>query len=459
MGEDWKDDMKRLDTNSELEFPLTADDAHTGEPPRRWRPVRAPGRLTVFILGAGLILIGLNLRIGVASVGPLLGNILGDLHLSATTASLLTTIPVFAFGAFAFLTPSLTRRFGMHRVLGAVMIILAAGIALRLHPSLLALFAGTVLVGAAIAVGNVLLPTAIKSDFSHRAGLMMGLYSTALFLGAALASGLTVPMLPLFDGSWRWAMGIWAVPAALAAVLWIPQMTRRGTAARPSGSATGNEAQPPFRAILTDPIAWAVTGFMGLQSMSYYAALTWVPAIFHDSGMPADTAGWMLSFSAFPAILTCLVTPAIAKRLRPRWAPVVFAVVLTGAAFVGLLLAPQAGGYLWMTLLGMGQGAAISLSLSYIVWRSPDTHHTGHVSTMAQGIGYLFAGMGPVGLGWLHASTGSWTAPLIALLVMLVLQLIAGALASRDRYVGSRSPARTVIVPAVPTEDQARQGQ
>lgn len=458
MGEDGKDDMKRLDPNSELEFALTADEADIDEQPRRWEPVRRPGRLSIVILGAGLILIGLNLRIGVASVGPLLGNILGDLHLSATTASLLTTIPVFAFGAFAFLTPSLTRRFGMHRVLGAVMIILAAGIALRLQPSLLALFAGTVLVGAAIAVGNVLLPTAIKSDFSHRAGLMMGLYSTALFLGAALASGLTVPMLPLFDGSWRWAMGIWAVPAVLAAALWIPQMRRRAVVARTTGAASHEETQPPFRAILSDPVAWAVTGFMGLQSMSYYAALTWVPAIFQDSGMPAETAGWMLSFSAFPAILTCLVTPAIAKRLRPRWAPVVFACVLTGAAFAGLLLAPQAGGYLWMTLLGMGQGAAISLSLSYIVWRSPDTHHTGHVSTMAQGIGYLFAGMGPVGMGWLHASTGSWTVPIIALLVMLVFQLVVGALASRDRYVGSRAPARTVVV-AVSSEDHAQHSQ
>ncbi|GAA1945414.1 MFS transporter [Brevibacterium antiquum] len=417
----------------------------------------------MLLLGAGLILIGLNLRIGVASVGPVLGDILDDLQLSATTASLLTTIPVFAFGAFAFLTPGLTRRFGMHRVLGIIMIVLAAGIALRLQPSLVALLGGTILVGAAIAIGNVLLPTAIKSDFSHRAGLMMGLYSTALFLGAALASGLTVPMLPLFDGSWRWAMGIWAVPAVLAAILFLPQMRRargrdgsatsslgRDGSATSSlgrdGSATSASGEPPFRAMLRDPIAWSVTGFMGLQSLSYYAALTWVPAIFQDAGMPADRAGWMLSFSAFPAIITCLVTPTIAKRLKPRWLPVFAAAVLIGAAFLGLLLAPQAGAYAWMTLLGLGQGAAISLSLSYIVWRSPDAHHTGHVSTMAQGFGYLVAGLGPLGLGWLHTVTGSWAAPLIVLIVLLLLQTVIGGLASRDRHVGGRYQGRTVIV-------------
>ncbi|SMX90728.1 MFS transporter, CP family, cyanate transporter [Brevibacterium sp. 239c] len=445
--------MKRRDPNFTVELTLETDGSATVDPPRRERAADGHRRRSLLLLGAGLILIGLNLRIGVASVGPVLGDILDDLQLSATTASLLTTIPVFAFGAFAFLTPGLTRRFGMHRALGIIMIVLAAGIALRLQPSLVALLGGTILVGAAIAIGNVLLPTAIKSDFSHRAGLMMGLYSTALFLGAALASGLTVPMLPLFDGSWRWAMGIWAVPAVLAAILFLPQMRRARDSAGPEatdsgrdGSATSASGEPPFRAMLRDPIAWSVTGFMGLQSLSYYAALTWVPAIFQEAGMPADRAGWMLSFSAFPAIITCLVTPTIAKRLKPRWVPVFAAAVLIGAAFLGLLLAPQAGAYAWMTLLGLGQGAAISLSLSYIVWRSPDAHHTGHVSTMAQGFGYLVAGLGPLGLGWLHTVTGSWTVPLIVLIVLLLLQTIIGGLASRDRHVGGRYQGRTVIV-------------
>ena len=453
--------MKRRDPNFDVELTLEADDSAIVEPPRRGWVTDGHSRRSLLLLGAGLILIGLNLRIGVASVGPVLGDILDDLQLSATTASLLTTIPVFAFGAFAFLTPGLTRRFGMHRVLGIIMIILAAGIALRLQPSLAALLGGTILVGAAIAIGNVLLPTAIKSDFSHRAGLMMGLYSTALFLGAALASGLTVPMLPLFDGSWRWAMGIWAVPAVLAAILFVPQMRRARTSA-PVGSTTSSSGrggstpsasgEPPFRAMLRDPIAWSVTGFMGLQSLSYYAALTWVPAIFQDAGMPADQAGWMLSFSAFPAIITCLITPTFAKRLKPRWLPVFAAAVLIGSAFLGMLLAPQAGAYAWMTLLGLGQGAAISLSLSYIVWRSPDAHHTGHVSTMAQGFGYLFAGLGPLGLGWLHTVTGSWTVPLIVLIVLLVFQTVIGGLASRDRHVGGRYQGRTVIVIQEPAD-------
>src|SRR5699024_8121953 len=210
-------------------------------------------------------------------------------------------------------------------------------------------------------------------------------------------------------------------------------------------------------------------------------------------------------FSAFPAILTCLITPSIAGRLRPRWigvaaasvligagfagllvvpvtgayawmtllgmgqgaaislslscmvwrargAPpprrpgVAAASVLIGAGFAGLLVVPVPGAYAWMTLLGMGQGAAISLSLSFIVWRSPDAHHTGHVSTMAQGFGYLFAGLGPFGLGWLHTATGSWTAPLLALIILLVFQLVIGAFASQDRHVRARSTHTREVV-------------
>lgn len=418
--------------------------------PRAQQPIRSParplrGRAGLLLLAVGLLLIGLNLRIGVASVGPVLTEIRNDLGLSAATASLLTTIPVAAFGAFAFLTPGLTRRIGMHRLLGATMIALAAGIALRLHPSLPALFAGTIIVGAAIAIANVVMPAAIKQDFSHRAGLMMGLYSTTLFVGAALASGLTVPLLPIAGGGWRPALGLWMVPAVIAALVWIPQVRRspgKMTGTHAVSDAPSETGEPPFRAILADPIALAVTGLMSIQSMSYYAVLTWIPTLLQDDGMDAHTAGWMLSYSAFPAAASCLATPALAKRIRPSWVPVAVSVLLTGAAYVGLAVAAVPASYAWMTFLGLGQGASLSLSLSYIVWRSPDTHHTGHVSTMAQGFGYLLAGLGPIGIGALHSSTQGWSVPLAALGALLVAQLAVGAVASRNRHVRSRRGTR-----------------
>ena len=174
---------------------------------------------------------------------------------------------------------------------------------------------------------------------------------------------------------------------------------------------------------------------MGLQCTGYYVTLTWLPTLLQDHGMNPHSAGWMLSYSAFPGIAAALVSPAIARRIRPTWVPIVVSVLCYGVAYAGLAVAPVHAAYLWMTLLGLGQGASISLSLSYIAWRSPDAGHTAQVSTMAQGFGYLMASLGPIAIGAIHAASGSWTVPIIVLAALLVPQLIAGVLASRERQV------------------------
>jgi MFS transporter, CP family, cyanate transporter len=434
--------------------------------PRRARAAAHRGQ-SATLLGIGLVLIALNLRIGVASVGPVLTTIRDDLGLSAPAASLLTTIPVVAFGAFAFLAPAATRRLGLYRLLGLAMAALAAGIVLRLQPSMVSLFAGTVVVGAAIAIANVVMPAVIKRDFPHRIGPWMGLYSTMLFLSAAIADGLTVPLLPVVGGHWRRALALWAIPAVVAFLVWIPQLFRtpdpagRVPAAGGRTAAAGGTAEagePSFRALLTDPVALALTGYMAVQCTGYYVTLTWLPTLLQDDGMTPHSAGWMLSYSAFPGIAAALASPVLARRIRPTWVPIAVSVLLYGAAYAGLAVAPLGATYLWMTLLGLGQGASISLALSYIAWRSPDAGHTAHVSTMAQGFGYLLASLGPIGIGAIHAASGSWTVPLIVLSALLVLQLIAGALASRERQVlASRVVAPPEHAGSQPTEsDQPR---
>ena len=418
----------------------------------------ARGRLAAAVLPAGLLVVALNLRIGVASVGPVLTSIRADLGLSATAASLLTTIPVVAFGAFAFLAPWLTRRLGMHQLLGLAMAALALGIGLRRQPSLASLFAGTIVIGAAIAIANVVMPAVIKHDFPRRVAPWMGVYSTALFLSAAVADGLTVPLLPLVGGHWRPALALWTIPAVAACLLWLPQFFRSAGQAglpRQAGGAPAGEGEAPFRAVLTDPVAIAVTAFMGLQSVSYYVTLTWLPTLLQDQGMSPHDAGWMLSYSAFPGIAAALVSPALARRARPAWVPVAVAVLCYAAAYAGLAVAPLHGTYLWMTFLGFGQGASISLALSYIAWRSPDARHTAHVSTMAQGFGYLLASAGPVAIGTLHAASGGWKVPLTVLTVLLVPQLFAGVLASRERHVLRRAAGPAAIA-RQPAEARAR---
>lgn len=406
--------------------------------------VRRGAILAGISAGAGLLLIALNLRMGVASVGPVLPAIEQELGIPSAAAGLLTTIPVFAFGAFAFLTPALTRWIGLHRLLALTMVVVAVGIGIRLLPSPVALFGGTVLVGAGIAVANVCMPAVIKQDFAHRIGLMMGLYSTALFLGAAAAAAFTVPFMIALDGSWRGAMAMWAIPAVLALVVWLPRAIRVSAVAPamaggPVDAILEPRDEPRMSALLRDPVAWAVTGFMGLQSLSYYAALTWIPTILQDAGVPLSDAGVLLSYSSFPGIAGALLVPLVLRRIRPTWLPVLVSALLCAAGLIGLLVAPGGGAaWVWMTLLGFGQGAAIALSLTYIVLRAPDARHTAHLSTMAQGVGYLLAGFGPIGVGLLHAAVGGWALPVGALVLLLAVQAVAGGAASRERHVGAR---------------------
>ncbi|MHB1468019.1 MAG: CynX/NimT family MFS transporter [Solirubrobacteraceae bacterium] len=376
-----------------------------------------------------LIVVALNLRLAIAAISPLLGQVQRGTGLSYAGGGLLTAVPLFCFGAVAPIAPRLIRRHRMGPLLGLTMLVVAAGCAIRLEASLPALFVGTAVIGAGIAVGNVLLPGLIKRDFAGRATTMIALYSASLSIGAAVSAGLTLPIERASGIGWRPALAVWGLGAVLALALWMPHATRSEGSERPhSGAGLA-------RALRRDRLAWSVTLFMGLQSFGYYATLNWLPTILEYHHMPDTRAAWMLSFSMFPGMLAALLTPAIERRMRRSGALVVAIALSCGAAYCGLLLAPTSATYVWMTLLGLGQGISISLALGYIVARAPDGEHAAHLSTMAQSGGYLLASSGPFLLGALHEITGGWTLPLLVLLVALVPLLLAGLHASRDGHV------------------------
>ncbi|MEU6850659.1 MFS transporter [Actinacidiphila alni] len=414
-------------------------------------------------------LAALNLRIAVASLSPVLSEVEHDEHLSSFGAGALSTVPVVCFGAFAFLAPRLTRRFGPHHLLWYALLALSGGIVLRSVPGVPALFCGTLVAGAAIAVGNVLMPQIIKHDFAGRAGLMLGCYSLALSGGAALAAGVVVPLESATGWGWRQVLALWAVPSLVAALAWLPELLlpeRRSANRRTPDARSAHRREPDRRSpghrepaaarqhrtavpapapapasgsLWRDRTAWAVTLYMGLQSLGYYAILSWLPTLLQDHGMSDSRAGWMLSFSSFPGMAASFAAPWLQQRMRPAFLAPLVAAALCATGFAGLFASPVPGVYLWMTALGLGQGLAIGLALGYIVARSPDAHHTGRLSTMAQGVGYLIACLGPLGLGLLHSASGGWTVPVVVLLGVLVAQTAAAYGAGRDRHILSPS--------------------
>ncbi len=392
---------------------------------------RGRSRLRLVLGVSAILLLAANLRPALTSVAPLIGQIRTDAGLSNGVAGLLTTLPLLAFGLLSPIAPRLSRRFGLERVLLASLLVLAAGILLRSEGATLALLVGSAVLGAAIAVGNVLLPGLIKRDFPERAGLMTSVYSTALGVSATLAAGVSFPIAQQTGLGWRGSLALWAVPALVAALAWVPQLLRGNR----SGVAPN---QTPVRVggLWRSVLAWQVTLFMGLQSLAYYVTLTWLPEILREGGMNASRAGWMLALAQAVAILAMFLAPVIAGRRPSQHGVVAVSAALNGAGVLGLMLAPDAAAGLWMVLLGLGQGACFSLALTFFALRAPDSEHSAALSGMAQFVGYLLAAFGPSLFGLLRDATHSWKVPLILLLCVVVGILVAGLGAARDTHVG-----------------------
>jgi CP family cyanate transporter-like MFS transporter len=394
-----------------------------------------PSRLRGVLLVSGIVLLAANLRPALTGVAPLIDQIRTDTGVSNGVAGLLTTLPLLAFGLLSPVAPRLARRLGMERTLLASLLVLAVGILLRSAGTVAALFLGTAILGAAIVVGNVLLPGLVKREFPGRTGLMTSVYSTALGISAALAAGVSVPVAQLTGVSWRGSLALWALPALLAAIAWVPELRRSD---RPENASV--QTPRGVSGLWRSPLAWQVTLFMGLQSLAYYVTLTWLPEILREEGMSAIRAGWMLGLSQAVAIVTMFLAPVIAGRRPSQQGVVVAAVALSGAGTLGLLLLGDTAGTLWVVLLGLGQGACFSLALTFFALRAPDSQHAAALSGMAQTVGYLLAAVGPSLFGVLRDATHAWTVPLVLLLAVTVCLLVAGLGAARDAHIAAPTP-------------------
>lgn len=384
----------------------------------------------LWLLLCGLVLVALNLRPALSSLSPLLNDVSTSLGLSAAKAGLLTTLPVLCLGLFAPLAPILARRFGAERVVLGILLTLAAGILLRSSFGEVGLFAGSLIAGASIGIIGVLLPGIVKRDFAKQAGTMTGVYTMALCLGAALAAGATVPLSHYFGDSWNIGLGFWIAPALLAALFWLPQVGQKHGAHRVAYRVKG---------LLRDPLAWQVTLYMGLQSSLAYIVFGWVPSILISRGLSPTEAGLALSGSIIVQLLSALTAPWLATRGMDQRLAIVVVMVLTLGGLFGCLYAPIDGLWGWAILLGLGQGGTFSLALTLIVLRSRDAHVAANLSSMAQGIGYTLASLGPLAVGLIHDWTGGWAATGWVFALIGLGAIVAGLGAGRAKYVGVSS--------------------
>jgi CP family cyanate transporter-like MFS transporter len=398
------------------------------------------GKLTpknVILMLLGIIFIAATLRAPFTSVGPLINIIREDTGISNTLAGLLTTLPLIAFAVCSSLAPKVALRIGVEYTLFAGLLILTLGILLRSVPLFAGLLFGTILIGIAIAMGNVLLPGLIKREFPAKSGLMTGVYAIVMNLSAAIGSGISVSLAQKEAFGWRGSLISWSVISVIAIVVWLPQLRSR----HKSEAYIDGKADRESGRLWKSSLAWQVTLFMGLQSFAYYILAAWLPEMLQAQGMNNSHGGWMLSLLQFSTLPASFLTPVLAVRFRSQrvLGAMVGALFLIG--FLGLISGPLVLVPLWMILMGLAGGSAISLALLLFGLRTENSHQAAELSGMAQSIGYLFAATGPILIGLIYDVTQQWIIPQLILTAVSILIIFFGIKAGQNQvvYFGERN--------------------
>ncbi|OES46361.1 CynX/NimT family MFS transporter [Domibacillus iocasae] len=376
-----------------------------------------------------IILLALNMRSPITSVGPLTTIIRDDLNLSSTAAGALTTIPLLAFAVLSPFASKLARKFGMEVVLFGGLLVLTAGLLLRPAGSVVGLFSGTVLIGLAIALCNVLIPALVKLNFAHQIGLMTGFYATSMNLSGALASGFSIPIAASSDLGWRAALGFSVILACAAILVWLTQW-RYIRHPLKAGQSTYKKTS-----LKGSALAWKVTAFMGIQSLLFYSFVAWLPDILQEQGLSAGSAGWMLSIVQFTQLPFTFIVPILAGRMKNQQPLVIVAALFMMMGLSGILFEWTEWVLIWVMLIGAAGGCAFSLAMMFFSLRTRNSFEAADLSGMAQSAGYLFAALGPALFGALHDMMNGWTVPLLLLIAAVIGLFIAGMGAGKEGYV------------------------
>ena len=390
-----------------------------------------------FLAIAALVFISLVLRPPISAVGSLLNEISLKLNLTATEASLLTSVPVFCFGLGAFISPWLMRRFGLNHAMFGLLLVVFATLALRVWFDFSILIVCTVMAGLGIAVANVLLPTFVRTDFKDSASFLTSIYTTILAIAASFAAAFAVPWSAIL-GDWRVAMLTPLVPLAVAIFLWWPRLK----AGEPHLAVASHAAKSESREVYRSVHAWAILGFFGFQSLGFYALLAWLPTMLISSGLEPGVAGALLGFGTAIGIPTGFALAPLIARLKSLSWLTATASSFTTAGFALLTVSISNADhsailYLALILISCGQTATFPMSLSLIATRATSKAQTTVLSAFAQGWGYLLSGVGTFVIGLIGASV-SWVSAGWVIVGCCVVQVAVAFIAGAKSQIGSK---------------------
>ncbi|WP_156060702.1 CynX/NimT family MFS transporter [Bacillus altitudinis] len=365
----------------------------------------------IFYLAA-LFLAALNLRPIITSVASMMSMIQSDLGVSALTASLLTTLPVLCMGVFAPVATKLSRRFGLERTLFFSIFLITIATGLRgtsqtVTILLMTAFAG----GVGISFAGPLLSSFIKKYFLKSPGIV-SVYSISMTVGAALASGLTIPIYLRSEHNLPLALSCWAILGVIAMILWL-------------GLARQNQqadlADVPLRLPLRNKKAIQFTLFFGFMSSMFYSLTAWISPIALDFGNSPQYAAMLLTIFTLIQIPVALLVPNIVNRLGK---PKLFLILCSLSELIGLIFLLLPMPILPAVIfLGIGAGGLFPLALMLPIIETRTPEEAGTWSAMSQMGGYIMGGFGPFLIGLIFDISGHFQAAIVAMLAIVMLMI------------------------------------
>lgn len=381
-----------------------------------------------------IVFIASTLRAPLTSVGPVVDEIKQVMEINNSVAGILTTIPLIIFAIVSPFVSKVTARLTMSRTILYSTMLLIVALYLRIAGDFTLFLIGTLILGVAIAFGNVVLPSYVKWYFPMQIGLATGIYSGTMNFTAGLGGGLSFPLSEITPLGFRLSLSFWILFAIIAIILWIPK-ARKGVQLEKATAIADQQDRPKKVAITKSKLAWMVALTMGFQSMVFYTVVAWVPSILVDRGLDPSTAGYLLMLNQFSQVPMTFTFPIIASKLKDQR---ILVVIITALFLVGFsLFFTQSLVLLIIGIIiaGLAMGACFSLCMTFFSIRARTSDGSISLSGFGQSVGYLIAAVGPFLIGYLHDATESWDSGIIALIVMSALFFIFGYPAAKNRVV------------------------
>lgn len=419
-------------------------------------PAASAGRGAIpWLVISGVLVAALSFRGPIVAPTPVLRDIQDDLGIGAASAGLLTTVPVLMFAVLTPVAALVIRRAGAELALMLTLIGVVVGTLVRAIPGFGWMLAGSLIIGAAITVGNVVVPVIIRRDVPPRqVSAVTAAYVSMLNVGSLLTALATAPLAAALG--WPLALLAWIAVSVVGIVLWGIHLARArrddaysgepSTVAPPQATRevvdnTALTGPLPVvaagrRGILRRPIVWLLALTFACQAAIYYGLTTWLPTILGDQlGIDRTAAGTLASLFQGVGIVGAFVVPVLARRfpaIVPALAICACWIILT----VGMLVAPALY-VVWATFGAVAHSGGFVVIFSTLVAVARSDAEAAGMSAFVQGAGYGVAAVAAPVMGALHEANEGWFGALLLLVALAIAYLIL-MLAAMRRVPGRR---------------------